>query len=94
MAQIIPTKMIGIPPHSLIVNPRGTVSEVGEWTRLTRDHAAISCTRIIDGSDMPCDPDEIAALIVPSTQDAILNLIAAGFQIKSAEIVNDEEIEP
>lgn len=90
MAQIIPTKMIGIPPHSLIVNPRGAVSEVGEWTRLTRDHAVVPCTRIIDGRDIPCDPDEIAALIVPSTQDAILNLIAAGFQIKGVEDIETE----
>lgn len=87
MAQIIPTRMIGIPPYSLIVNHRGEVSELGPWTRLTIDHKITPCRRIVDGAEVDCDPDEVAAYIVPSTQDAVLALIAAGFQIKSAEII-------
>lgn len=83
MARIVPTRMIGIPPYSLVVNHRGGVSEVGPWTRIT----ATSHTRVVDGIEQSVDPDELLALIVPSTQDAVMNLIAAGFQIKSAEVI-------
>lgn len=86
MAAIVPTRMIGIQPHSLIVGVDGTVREVGPWTLLAID--ADECKRMIDGVERNVRPDDIAALIVPSTQDAIMNLINAGFQIKSAEVID------
>jgi hypothetical protein len=88
MAAIVPTRMIGVPPYSLIVSIDGTVIEVGPWARLTVDHNVHPCMRIINGVEQATDPDEMAAYIVPSTQDAVLNLINAGFQIKSAEAID------
>jgi hypothetical protein len=80
--------MIGVPPHSLIVGIDGAVAEVGPWQRLSVDPARGPSTRIINGVEQATDPDEMVAYVVPSTQDAVMNLINAGFQIKSAEVID------
>lgn len=88
MAAIVPTRMIGVPLWSLIVGIDGSVQEVGPWARFSADHATQPCMRIINGAERLTDPNEMVALIVPSTQDAVMNLINAGFQIKSAEVID------
>lgn len=87
MGRIIMARMIGIEPYSLIIDEAGRVVTVGPWTRLTNanDPNAGPCMRMIDGVPRETSPDKLVALVVPSTQDAVLALINAGFQIKSAE---------
>lgn len=89
MPAVVPTRMIGVAPYSLVVAPDGHVMEVGPWLSLTDDHEVMPCYRMIDGVPTPTNPNDLAALIVPSTQDAVMNLINAGFQIKSAEVIDD-----
>lgn len=90
MAAIIPTRMIGVPPYSLVVDEAGAVVEVGPWLALTNpaNPDATPCYRMMDGRPTPVSPDKLVALIVPSTQDAVQALIAAGYEIKSMEVID------
>lgn len=90
VAAIIPTRMIGVPPYSLVVDEAGRVVEVGPWLALTNlaDPNAAPCVRLIDGQPRTVSPDKLVALVVPSTQDAVRALIDAGFEIQSMEVID------
>lgn len=87
MPAVIPSRLIDVPDYGQVIGAEGTPVTVGPWLALTNpaNPNAGPCYRMIDGAPTRVDPHQPVAQVVPSHNDAILNIIQGGFTILGAE---------
>lgn len=89
MTAVVPTRMISAPDYAELLDTDGRIVTVGPWLALTNpaNPDSTPCYRMVDGAPRPISPDAVVAMVVPGMSDAVMNLINAGFVVKSAQTI-------